>query len=100
MIDKSQLNDLYNEGAITFSAEQLTNIPIAYTVKTFLTTNGLPVSARKEHTLGIRFIEDVIQMTVVSVGEEHYWKIGGEWDGNTTIIAIREGTEEVYEVEL
>jgi hypothetical protein len=100
MIDKTQLQDLYNQGTIPFNAEQLNNIPIAGTVKTFLTENGLPESPRKESTLGIHFISDAKQMTAVSIGTETYWKIGDEWEENTNIIAIREGTEEVYEVEL
>jgi hypothetical protein len=100
MIDKNQLQDLYNQGTITFNAEELNNIPIASTVKTFLTENGLPESPRKESTLGIHFISDANEMTSVSVGHENYWKIGDEWEENTNIIAIREGTEEVYEVEL
>lgn len=100
MIDKTQLQDLYNQGTITFNAEQLNNIPIANTVKTFLTENGLPESSRKESTLGIHFISDAKQITSISVGKENYWKIGDEWEENTNIIAIREGTEEVYEVEL
>jgi hypothetical protein len=100
MIDKNQLQDLYNQGTISFNAEQLNNVPIGNTVKTFLITNGLPESARKESTLGIHFITDVNQMTAVSVGKENYWKIGDEWEENTNIIAIKEGTEEVYEVEL
>jgi len=100
MIDKNQLQDLYNQGTISFNAEQLNNVPIGNTVKTFLAANGLPESSRKESTLGIHFITDVNQMTAVSVGKENYWKIGDEWEENTNIIAIKEGTEEVYEIEL
>lgn len=85
---------------LTFNAEQLYNIPIANTVKTLLTENGLPQSSREESTLGIHFITDVTQMTFVSVDKHNYWKIGDEWDENKNIIAIREGTEEVYAVEL
>ncbi|MCS3799201.1 SUKH-4 family immunity protein [Niastella sp. OAS944] len=84
----------------TFHTEQLNNIPIANTVKTFLTENGLPQSSRKESTLGIHFITDVTQMTPVLVDKHSYWKIGNEWEENKNIIAIREGTEEVYAVEL
>lgn len=94
------MQDLYNQGIITFNAAQLNNIPIANTVKTFLTENGLPQSSRKESILGIRFISDAKQMTSVSIGKENYWKIGDEWEENTNIIAIRERTEEVYEVAL
>jgi hypothetical protein len=100
MIDKTQLQDLYNQGIISFNAEQLSNVLIADTVKSFLTENGLPDSSRKESTLGIHFITDAQQMTSVSVGTENYWKIGDEWEENTNIIAIKEGTDEVYEVEL
>lgn len=100
MIDKMQLQDLYNQGTISLNAAQLNNVPIANTVKSFLTENGLPESSRKESTLGIHFITDASQITAVSVGKENYWKIGDEWEENTNIIAIKEGTEEVYEVEL
>ncbi|HEX6426557.1 MAG TPA: hypothetical protein VF008_02680, partial [Niastella sp.] len=37
---KLYMQDLYNQGIITFNAAQLNNIPIANTVKTFLTENG------------------------------------------------------------
>lgn len=100
MINKNQLQDLYNQGTITFNAEQLNNTSIADTVKTFLIQNGLPQSSRKESTLGIHFISEVKQMIPVSVGNENYWKIGDEWEENKNIIAVREGREEVYEVEL
>lgn len=100
MIDKNQLQDLYNQGTITFNAEQLNNVPIGSTVKSFLTANGLPQSSRKESTLGVNFVTDANQITAVSFGKENYWKIADEWEENTNIIAIKEGTEEVYEVEL
>lgn len=100
MIDKTQLQDLYNQGTISFNAAQLNNVPIANTVKSFLTENGLPESSRKESTLGVHFVTDASQITAVSAGNENYWKIGDEWEENTNIIAIKEGTEEVYEVEL
>src|SRR5438270_9729039 len=99
MISKEQLQDLYSQGTVAFNANQLADVSVANAAKFFLTENGLPVINNDEIILGIHFISDPRQLIPVSVNQNTYWKIGYEWEEERTLIGIREGSSEVYEID-
>ena len=103
MINKDQLTDLYSRGTYPFSAAELAHLPLSDAIKTFLVTNGLPESRGTgdfDNVLGIHFVTDVQQITPITIEGATYWKIADEWEENQLIIAVKEGTEEVYDIDL
>jgi hypothetical protein len=64
-------DDLYRQGRLPLSADQLAGLPISDALKGFLESHGLPVVARNDSTLGVIFTPPVaVDSEFLSIGHE------------------------------
>ena len=93
MINKEQLQDLYKQGAKTFTAAQLSSAQLPAAIKAWLQETGLP-TAQKDIALGIHLQGD---LRAIPVNGKTYRQIGYEWE-NIHVIVLEEGTGAVYSI--
>lgn len=93
MINKEQLQDLYKQGAITFTNAQLSSAQLPAATKTWLEENGLP-AVSKEIALGIHLPGSLQEFRV---NGKIYWQIGYEWEHVSTIV-LEEGSGAVFSI--